>query len=384
MNTENNYGAGLSDTKLFSPIEIGGLNLAHRVVMAPLTRMRTDAGGIPNDLMAEYYAQRATKGGFIIAEATLVSANGQAYLGAPGIMNDAQVEGWKKITRAVHAKKAKIFLQLWHGGRMSHSDLQPNGEQPIGPSAIEHDGVAFTHDWVPSTPNRAATVAEIHAIVNDFHNGAENAKAAGFDGIELHGANGYLIDEFLQEGSNKRTDEYGGSIPNRVRLLLEVVTQMVAVYGGNCVGVRLGPSGTWGGMSDSDPVALFTYAAEQLNQFDLAYLHLIEPRVFGNVDRDDLVVPVAAAQLRQVFKGPIIAAGGFQGDDAAAIIERGDADMVAFGRHFIANPDLVKRLREGLQLNEYDRPTFFGDTAAGYIDYPFYEDVQNKQKVTTI
>ncbi|AEW01107.1 alkene reductase [Niastella koreensis] len=374
METSNKRSKGLSDAKLFSPVKIGAIELAHRVVMAPLTRMRTDDGGIPNDLMAQYYSQRATTGGFIIAESTLVSTNGQAYRGAPGIYNKAQTEGWKKISNAIHAQGAKTFLQLWHGGRMAHSDLLPDGGQPIGPSVVAHDALAFTTEWVPATPNKAATIEEIQAIVRDFRVAAENAKAAGFDGIELHGANGYLIDQFLQDGSNKRTDEYGESIPNRVRLLMEVVTQMVAVFGGDRVGVRLGPSGTWGGMSDSDPVALFTYTVEQLNKFGLAYLHLIEPRIFGSFDREDLVVPIAAAQLRKVFKGPIIAAGGFQGQEAADIIEKGDADLVAFGRHFIANPDLVNRLRNEFPLNPYDRPSFFGGDARGYIDYPYYDE----------
>lgn len=375
MKSQNNNKTGLSGTKLFFPIKIGAIELSHRVVMGPVTRMRTDEGGIPNDMMAEYYGQRATDGGFVISEATLVSANGQGYLGAPGIFTTGQVEGWKKVTSAIHKEGGKVFLQLWHGGRQSHTDLQPDGGLPIGPSVMEHEAMVFTNDWVPATPNRAATIAEIHAIVQDFRTGAENAKAAGFDGVELHGANGYLIDQFLQDGSNQRTDEYGGSIVNRVRLLLEVVSQMVDVFGADRVGVRLGPSGTWGGMSDSDPVALFTYAADQLNQFGLAYLHLIEPRVFGNVDRDDLVVPLAAAQLRKVFNGTIIVAGGFQREDAAEIIEKGDADLVAFGRNYIANPDLVKRLRDGLPLNPYDRPSFFGGDAHGYIDYPFYEEV---------
>lgn len=375
MKSQHNNETGLSGTKLFSPIKIGALDLSHRVVMGPVTRMRTDEGGIPNDMMAEYYGQRATDGGFVISEATLVSANGQGYLGAPGIFTAGQVEGWKKVTSAIHKEGGKVFLQLWHGGRQSHTDLQPDGGLPIGPSAIEHDAMVFTHDWVPATPNRAATITEIQAIVQDFRTGAENAKTAGFDGVELHGANGYLIDQFLQDGSNQRTDEYGGSIPNRVRLLLEVVSQMVDVFGADRVGVRLGPSGNWGGMSDSDPAALFTYAADQLNQFRLAYLHLIEPRVFGNVDRDDLVVPLAAAQLRRVFNGTIIVAGGFQREDAAEIIEKGDADLVAFGRNYIANPDLVRRLRDGLPLNPYDRPSFFGGDAHGYIDYPFYEEV---------
>lgn len=376
MSTQSESKQGLQGSALFAPVQVGPFNFSHRVVMAPLTRMRTTKGGIPNDMMAEYYSQRTTKGGFIIAEATLVSTNGQGYEGAPGIYNDEQVEGWKKVVSAVHAKGGTIFLQLWHGGRQSHKDLQPDGGLPLGPSVIAHEAMVFTtNGWVPATQNREATIADIHAIVNDFRGGAERAKAAGFDGVELHGANGYLIDQFLQDGSNQRKDEYGGSIENRSRLLLEVVTNMVAVFSGERVGVRLGPSGTWGGMSDSNPEALFTYAAGQLNQFGLAYLHLIEPRVFGNVDIEGNPAPVAAAHLRRVFNGKIIAAGGFQGEGAAEIIEKGDADLVAFGRNFIANPDLVKRLEYGLPLNPYDRPSFFGGTEQGYIDYPFYKEL---------
>ncbi|MCF0074260.1 alkene reductase [Dyadobacter sp. CY261] len=375
MSTLETTGTALAGTSLFTPITVGLNQLANRVVLAPLTRMRSSEGGVPNDLMAEYYSQRATPGALLIAEATLVSPNGHAYAGAPGILNEEQLEGWKKVVNAVHDKGAIIFLQLFHGGRQSHQDLQPDGGVPIGPSAIPHNNLVCTEDgWVPATQNREATIEEIHSIVDDFHAAANRAKQAGFDGIELHGANGYLIDQFLQDGSNQRTDEYGGSIENRVRLLTQVVSRMVDVYGADSVGVRLGPSGRWGEMSDSNPLELFTYAVEQLDKFGLAYLHLIEPRVFGNVDRDDLVEPVAAVQLRKVFHGPIIAAGGFNGQGAADIIGRGDADLVAFGRYYVANPDLVRRLREGLPLNPYDRSSFFGGTEVGCTDYPFYSN----------
>ena len=382
-NLENKTGIineTTSQSKLFTPVKIGPYEFTHRVVMAPLTRMRTiGSAGVPNELMAEYYGQRATQGGLIIAEATLVSANGQGYYGAPGIFNNDQVEGWKKVVNAVHEKGAKIFLQLWHGGRQSHTDLQPDGGLPLGPSVVAHDDVVYTpKGWVPTTLNKAATIDEISAIVEDFRTGAERAIAAGFDGVELHGANGYIIDQFLQDGANKRTDIYGGTIENRVRLLIEVVEAMVSVVGGSRAAVRLGPSGTFGSMSDSNPDALFSYATEQLNRFGLAYLHIIEPRIKGSYEVEGETEPVASKQLRKIFKGVIISAGGFLPDTASQIIENGDADLVAFGRYFISNPDLVERIREGLPLNDYDRESFYGGDERGYTDYPFYANQQKQ------
>lgn len=360
--------------KLMTPLQIGPHTLAHRVVMAPLTRMRAEAGAIPGALMAEYYAQRASKGGLIIGEATIAAPNGNGYLGAPGLYEDSQVAGWKKVTDAVHAKGGLIFLQLYHAGRQSNSQLQPNGGQPVAPSAVEHGGVAYTEaGWVPNTPPRALEIAEIAEIVEAFRSAAERGLAAGFDGVELHGANGYLVDQFLQDNSNKRTDRYGGSIDNRVRFLLEVTDALISVWGGNRVAVRLGPSGTWGDMGDSNPEALFVHAARQLELRKLAYLHLIEPRVLGNVDDESKDPnPVAAPLIRQHYSGVIVAAGGFDGPKAEAIVADGAADAVAFGRHFIANPDLPERIRNGWPLNEYDRPSFFGGTEVGYVDYPFY------------
>jgi N-ethylmaleimide reductase len=365
-----------ASSNLFSPIKIGPYLLSHRVVMAPLTRMRSENGDIPGDLMAEYYSQRASKGGFIVAEATVVSRNGRGYLGAPGIYDDAQIAGWKKVVDAVHAKGGRIFLQLWHVGRQSHSDLQPGGAAPVAPSATAYEGVAFTADgWVPVTPARALEIDEIPVIVEDYRRGAERAMAAGFDGVEIHAANGYLLDQFLQDGSNKRTDVYGGSIANRARLLLDVTAAVVAVWGGNHVAVRLAPSGDWAGMSDSNPEATFGYVAEQLNHFDLAYLHIVEPRIRGSeLIAEKNQAPIASQQLRKIFKGTILAAGGFTAESAAAILEAGDADAVVFGRDFIANPDLPERIRGNLPLNRYDRDTFYGGDARGYIDYPFYDE----------
>jgi N-ethylmaleimide reductase len=361
-------------SKLHTSIQVGPFNFNHRVVLAPLTRMRADAGAIPGAIMAEYYAQRSSEGGFLVGEATIAAENGNGYLGAPGLYDDSQIAGWKLVTDAVHAKGGKIFLQLYHAGRQSNSQLQPGGGQPVAPSAVEHGGVAYTESgWVPNTPPRALTIDEIKALVESFRAAAKRGIAAGFDGVEIHAANGYLFDQFLQDGSNKRTDIYGGSFENRARFLLEVADAVSSVWGSNRVAVRLGPSGNWGDMSDTDPKGLFTYVAQQLDKLNLAYLHLIEPRIAGNIeDETKDQAPVAAQLMRQHFKGVIIAAGGFNGDSANAIIAAGDADMVAFGRHFIANPDLPERLRNGWPLNDYDRPSFFGGTEAGYTDYPFY------------
>ena len=361
--------------KLFSPIQIGAIPLTHRVVMAPLTRQRSSQpGDIPNDLMLEYYSQRASAGGLIITEATTISVTGRGYLGAPGIYSDEQVAGWKKIVDAVHAREGKILLQLWHVGRVSHVDMT-GGEAPIGPTAMSFEGVAFTKNgWVSVSPNRALKIEEVPALLESYRAGATRAQAAGFDGVEIHSANGYLLDQFLQDGSNQRTDEYGGSIENRTRLLLEATETVVSVCGADRVGVRLSPSTKFNAMSDSHPDALFRQVGTQLNRFGLAYVHLIEPRIKGNVALEEGLPPVAAAQMRQVFNGRIIAAGGFEPDTAEAILGKGDADLVAFGRHFIANPDLPKRIQLGLPLNPYDRATFYGGDAHGYTDYPFYKD----------
>ncbi len=361
-------------SKLHTAVNVGPYNISHRVVLAPLTRMRAEAGAIPGPLMAEYYAQRTSPGGLLIGEATIAAANGNGYLGAPGLYDDNQIAGWKLVTDAVHARGGRIFLQLYHAGRQSNSQLQPGGGQPVAPSAVEHGGVAYTEaGWIPNTPARALTIAEISDLVESFRTAAERGVQAGFDGVEIHGANGYLFDQFLQDGSNKRTDIYGGSFENRSRFLPDVTRALISVWGSKRVAVRLGPSGAWGDMSDSNPEALFTYVAQQLSAFDLAYLHLIEPRVLGNVDDDSKdPAPVAAQLMRKHYKGLIIAAGGFKSDTAEAILQAGDADLVAFGRDFIANPDLPERLRNGWALNPYDRPTFFGGTEVGYTDYPFH------------
>ena len=327
--------------------------------------------------MREYYTQRAPEGGFIISEATAISITARGWFGAPGMYSDPQVDGWKKITAAVHAKGGHMFSQLWHTGRSSHVEMT-GGKAPVSASvnpAYWEDTSHFVSTpsgWVQPSPHRALELSEIPRIIEEYRKAAERAKAAGFEGVELHAANGYLVDQFLQDGSNKRTDGYGGPIENRSRFLLEVVEALVSVWGGDRVAVRIGPSGTWNGMSDSNPQALFAYVAEQLNRFGLAYLHIIEPRVKGNVLIAEGQAPIATEHLRKIFKGKIIAAGGFEPDSAKVIVEKGDADLVTFGRYFVSNPDLPKRIKLGLPLNNYDRDTFYTFGARGYTDYPFY------------
>jgi N-ethylmaleimide reductase len=368
------------ERKLFTPIQIGAVTLKHRVVMAPLTRSRAERpGDIPGDLMAEYYSQRASDGGLIIAEATAISITSRGWLGAPGLYSDEQVDGWKKVVGAVHAKGGRMFSQLWHTGRSSHVEMT-GGPAPVSASVNPAYWADPTHlvsapsGWVQPSPHRALDVSEIAGIVEDYRQAAARAKAAGFDGVELHAANGYLPDQFLQDGSNQRKDAYGGSIENRSRFLLEVVEAMASVWGGERVAVRIGPNGTWNGMSDSNPQALYVYAAGQLNRFGLAYLHIIEPRVKGNVVITEGQGPVAATQLRKIFTGKIMAAGGFEPQSAEEIVEKGDADLVTFGRYFVSNPDLPERIRRGVPLSAYDRDTFYTFDARGYTDYPFAEE----------
>jgi N-ethylmaleimide reductase len=368
-------------SKLFSPIQVGPVPLKHRVVMAPLTRSRAELpGDVPGNLMLQYYTQRASDGGLIISEGTAISPSARGWLGAPGLYTDEQVAGWKKITAAVHAKGGRIFAQLWHTGRSSHVSVT-GGSVPVSASVNpayweDPNNLSSTPEgWLQPSPHRALAISEIAGIVEDYRQAAERAKVAGFDGVELHGANGYLPDQFLQDGSNHRTDAYGGSIENRARFLLEVVEALSSVFGSDRVAVRIGPSGKWNGMSDSNPQRLFGYLAEQLNRFGLAYLHVIEPRVKGNIVIAEGQAPIAAQSLRKIFKGTIMAAGGFEPKTAAEVLEDGDADLVAFGRHFVSNPDLPKRISRSLPLNPYDRDTFYTFDARGYTDYPAYDEM---------
>jgi len=359
---------------LFESLRVGDITLPNRIIMAPLTRMRSkQPGNIPTELNATYYAQRASAG-LIISEATQISQQGQGYPATPGIYSPEQVEGWKTVTSAVHNAGGRIFLQLWHVGRISHSSHQPNGQLPVAPSAIKASGGTYSATWkqVAFETPRALETEEVPNLIQDYARAAQNAKDAGFDGVEVHGANGYLLDQFLQDGSNQRNDQYGGSIENRARLLLEVIDAVVAVWGAGRVGVRLSPYGTFNDMSDSDPVALFTYVLEQLSSRGVAYAHIIEPRAStaGSKDGNIEGVPDTAKVFRNSFKGVLISAGGYQRNDAMKVVEEGYADAVAFGRLFISNPDLPTRLENGAELTKYDRSTFYGGAAKGYTDYP--------------
>lgn len=364
--------------KLFTPVQIGPITLKHRVVMPPMSRLRAQPGtGIPSDLQREYYTQRASEGGLIITEATAIATSARGYYHAPGLYSDEHVVGWKRITDAVHAKGAYFFTQLWHAGRTTHISI--TGSQPVTASldpaywADTSITVDTSDGFKPTSPHRALETAEITTILEQYRSAAQNAKLAGFDGVELMAANGHLMDQFLQDNTNKRTDQYGGTVENRMRLLVEVVQTLTEVWGANRVGVRLAPSGTFNRMGDSNSRALFRSVAERLNDFGLAYLHLIEPRVRGGETIAEAQAPIAAQELSKIFKGPVIAAGGFNPETAEASIANGDAGLIAFGRHFIANPDLPRRIEFGLPLNPYDRSTFYGYTARGYTDYPTYE-----------
>ena len=327
--------------------------------------------------MREYYSQRASDGGLILTEATAISPSGRGYRGAPCLYSDEQVTGWKRITDAVHAKGGYMFAQLWHAGRTTH--VAVTGEAPVTASVdptywADPSILVVTPDgFSQPSPHRALETVEIADIIEQYRAAALNAKKARFDGVELMAANVHLIDQFLQDNSNKRTDRYGGTIENRARFLFEVVEALVTVWGADRVGVRIAPSGTFNGMADSNPRTLFRYVAERLNDVKLAYLHVIEPRVKGGEVIAEGQGPVAAQELSKVFHGPIIAAGGFEPGTAEATVVNGDASLIAFGRHFIANPDLPKRIELGLPLNRYDRSTFYAFDARGYTDYPEYE-----------
>ena len=356
-----------ASSDLFKPMQLGALELSNRIVMAPLTRSRAKENDIPGDLAAEYYVQRAGAG-LIIAEATQVSPQGKGYVFTPGIYSDAQVHAWKNITDAVHAAGSKMFLQLWHVGRISHPSIQLGGALPVAPSAIKPEGQSYTNDgFVPMVTPRALETAEIPGIVEQYRRAAVNAKAAGFDGVEIHAANGYLLDQFLRDKTNERTDAYGGSIEHRARLLLEVTAAVVQVWGGDRVGIRISPLSSFGDIADSNPQALFTYVVEQLNSFNLAYLHAIEGDTGGTREVPggfDLQI------LRRLFNGVYMANNGYDLNLALAARAGNKADLIAFGRAFIANPDLVERLRLVAPLNTPDPATMYGGGAGGYIDYP--------------
>ena len=358
---------------LFTPLKLGAVALKHRVIMAPMTRMRSaQPGNVPHALNAEYYRQRASEGGLLITEATDITPQAQGYRGTPGLYSAEQIAGWRAVTNAVHAKGGFIFSQIWHVGRISHSSLQPGGALPVAPSAVrpagEHTDASGQN--VPYETPRALEEAELAELVSDFVTAARNAREAGFDGVEVHGANGYLLDQFLRNGSNKRTDRYGGSIENRARLLLEVVDAVIAALGAERVGVRLSPWNGFNDMSDSDGEALWNYVAAELDKRELAYLHVVEPRSDFTTDLPpDANARDAASHFKSFFKGPLISTGGYVAQTARAAVADGRADAIAFGRPFISNPDLPERLRIGAAVTRYDRATFYGGDHRGYTDY---------------
>ena len=359
--------------KLLTAETFGAIAASNRVIMAPLTRMRAGAGDVPGPFAAEYYSQRASAG-LIITEASQICPLGKGYPGTPGIYSDEQVTGWRIVTSAVHAKSGKIVSQLWHVGRISHSSHHPAEGVPVAPSAIAPTGQGYTASWqfVDYETPRARSVHEIADLLTSYRHAALQAKAAGFDGVEVHAANGYLLDQCLQDGSTHRTDAYGGTVAHRTRIVLEVLTAVIAVWGRERVGIRVSPYGTFNDMSDTDPLGLFTYVIEQLNPLQLAYLHLIEPRATnaGGSDSVNAGAPSTAQLFRKAYNGKVIMAGGCQRETAEESVTAGIADGSAFGRLFLANPDLPTRVETGAPLNRYERSTFYGGGEKGYTDYP--------------
>ncbi len=351
---------------LFSPARLGSVALRNRIVMAPLTRSRAAAGNVPHALNARYYGQRASAG-LIISEATQISALGQGYPKTPGIHSDEQIAGWRLVTSGVHTRGGKIFLQLWHVGRISHPLTLPHGQLPVAPSAIRPAGEIYTEQGMqPFVTPRALALDELPALVEDFRRAAANAQAAGFDGVEIHAANGYLIDQFLRDGTNQRDDAYGGPVQNRTRLLREVVEAVLTVWTPGQVGVRLSPTNPFNDIADSDPQRTFAAVVEQLSGYGLAYLHVVEDRASG----------FDYAQLRALFAGAYMANGGYERDSAMTAVETGQADFVAFGKLFIANPDLPERLRLNTGYNPPREASFYAGGSEGYDDYPALAEVE--------
>jgi len=358
----------MSTNDLFSTAAIGKLTLKNRMIMAPMTRNRAAEGNIPQDMNVEYYKQRAGAG-LIITEASQVSPEGVGYPGTPGIHNQQQVAGWQKITDAVHNEGGLIYLQLWYCGRISHPDLLPDNQSPVAPSAIKPEGEAITFEGMKAfVEPHALEIDEIKNIVAQYNNAAQMAKQAGFDGVEIHAANGYLIDQFLRDGSNKRDDKYGGNEENRMRFLNQVIDTVLEVWDNQSVGIRLSPENSFNSMSDSDPQTHFNYFATQLNRRELAYLHILE----GDMMSDTRNVDYRA--LREAYYGIYMANNGYDLARAQSALSNGDADLVAFGIPFLANPDLVNRYKNKLPLNEADQVTFYGGDETGYTDYPSVDD----------
>lgn len=353
-------------TTLFQPYDLGPITLANHIVMAPLTRNRAGTGLVPSELAATYYAQRATAG-LLITEATQISAQAQGYQDTPGIYTQAQIDGWRKVTDAVHAKGGRIFVQLWHVGRISHVDLQPGGAAPVAPSAIRAETKTFVNNgFTDVSEPRALELQEIPGIIDDFRKAAANSIVAGFDGVEIHGANGYLLEQFLKDGANQRTDEYGGSVENRARLLLEVTAAVIDEIGADRTGVRISPVSPANAISCSDPQPQYDYLAEQLDALGIVYLHVVEGATGGPRD----VAPFDYDSLRRRFKNTWIGNNGYDLALASTQLAQGKAELFAFGRPFISNPDLVERLKTGAPLAPLNPETLYGGGAQGYTDYP--------------
>jgi len=363
-----------STITLFTPFAMGGLTLPNRIVMAPMTRNRAGEGNVPTEMNALYYAQRASAG-LIISEGSQISPQGVGYPATPGIHSDEQVAGWRKVTDAVHVRGGHIFIQLWHVGRISHPSMQPDNALPVAPSAIRPRGEAVTYEGMkPFETPRALTLDEIPGVVADYASAAQRARDAGFDGVEIHSANGYLLDQFLRDGTNARTDAYGGSVENRMRLLDEVVTAVCGVWPANRVGVRLSPENSFNDIRDSRPQATFNAVVDMLHTHKLAYLHVLEGDMLSDDDsRVDYI------ELRRRFEGLYMANNGYTRESAEQALQQGSADLVSFGRPFIANPDLPERFARNAPLIEPDPNTFYGGGAEGYTDYPTLEQEQKQQ-----
>lgn len=360
----------MTEKTLFESYALGPLTLSNRIVLAPLTRNRAGAGFLPSEFAAHYYSQRASAG-LLIAEAAQISQQGQGYQDTPGIYTPAQVDGWRKVTDAVHAKGGRIFLQLWHVGRVSHVDLQENGAPPVAPSALRAQAQVYVNNgFAEVSEPRALSLDELPGIIDDYRRAAANAVAAGFDGVEIHGANGYLLDQFAKDGANVRTDAYGGSIERRARLLLEVTEAVTKEIGAQRTGIRISPVSPTNGISSSDPQAQFDYIVDRLDALGIVYLHVVEGATGGPRD----VAPFDYDSLRRRFKNTYIANNGYDLELANIRLAEGKADLFAFGRPYIANPDLVERLKMGIPLATFDPKTLYGNGAQGYIDYPSFAD----------
>lgn len=355
-------------SSLFEPVQMGATMLPHRVLMAPLTRNRAQPDGTPKELASEYYAQRASAG-LIISEATQISEMGKGYLDTPGIYTESHIASWKKINDAVHAAGGRIFVQLWHVGRISNTSLLPEGRSPVAPSAITANAQTFTANGFKDCSDPIALDQDgINTTIENFRRAAQAAKDAGFDGVEVHSANGYLLDQFLQDGTNTRDDKYGGSIENRARLLNDVLDVVGEIFPMENIGVRLSPLGQFNDISDSNPEALFSYVYKTLSTRKLAYLHIVEEFPGADISSEEIAI---VKRLRELYDGFYIGNGGYDAVTAAQAIESGHANAIAFGRPFISNPDLPERYRVGAALNEADGDTFYGGNEKGYTDYPF-------------